>query len=200
MSGPPELRASDADREAAVTHLREAGGEGRLTFEELAERVELAMAARTRGELDELTADLPARPSRPRERKAKGWIVAVMGGAERKGRWRPAERTNVVTVMGGAAIDLRDAEIGDGDVEILAVTVMGGIEVIVPEHVEVELGGFALMGGNTGPRDTLVPPGAPVVRVRAYSLMGGIGVSRKKPRRPRHPQFHHLPRPPGPLP
>jgi hypothetical protein len=200
MSQPPELRASDADRETAVAHLREAGGEGRLTFEELADRVELAMAARTRAELAELTADLPARPVRARGRKPKGWIVAVMGGAERKGRWRPAERMNVVTVMGGAAIDLRDAEIGDGEVEILAVTVVGGIEVIVPENVEVEIGGFALMGGNTGPRDALVSPGAPVVRVRAYSLMGGIGVSRKKPRRPPHLAFNHFPRPPGPIP
>ena len=55
----PELRVSDADREATVVRLREAGGEGRLTLEELAERVERADAARTRGDLDALTADLP---------------------------------------------------------------------------------------------------------------------------------------------
>jgi hypothetical protein len=40
MSQHPELRVSDADREATVVRLREAGGEGRLTLEELAERVE----------------------------------------------------------------------------------------------------------------------------------------------------------------
>jgi hypothetical protein len=186
-----ELRVSDADREAAVVRLREAGGEGRLTFEELAERVERADAARTASELEAVTADLPAAPPRATERKERGWVVAVMGGAERKGRWRPARRTNVVTVMAGAALDLRDAEIEGGELEITAVSIMGGIEVTVPEGVEVELSGFALMGGNGGPKDAAVAPGAPVVRVRAYSLMGGVGVSRKKPRARPHHHLHH---------
>jgi hypothetical protein len=184
-----DLRVSDADREAAVARLREAGGEGRLTFEELAERVERADAARTASELESVTADLPAaRPGRS-PRKERGWVVAVMGGAERKGRWRPARRTNVVTVMAGAALDLRHAEIEGAELEIIAVSVMGGIEVTVPEGVEVELSGFALMGGNSGPKDAAVPQGAPIVRVKAYSLMGGVGVTRK---RPRSPYRHHL--------
>ena len=155
----PELRVSDAEREATVGRLRVAGGEGRLTLEELGERVELADAARTRGDLDALTADLPdtgrrsrRRPSRSKERN---WVVAIMGGAERKGRWRPARRTNVVTVMGGAELDLREAELAD-EIVITAVTVMGGIGIAVPEGVSVELGGFALMGGNGGPRDKVL--------------------------------------------
>jgi hypothetical protein len=177
----PELRVSDDDREATVAQLRAAGGEGRLTLEELAERVELADAARTRGDLDALTADLPyAAPAI--ERKDRGWIVAIMGGAERKGRWRPARQTNVVTIMGGAELDLREAELADG-LSITAVTVMGGIGIAVPEGVSVELGGFAVMGANGGPRDKVPPlPNAPVVRVRAFSLMGGVGVERKRSR------------------
>jgi hypothetical protein len=186
VSDTPQLRVSDADRDATVAVLRQAGGDGRLTFEELAERVERADAARTAAELEALTADLGAAPPRPAAppRKEKRWVVAVMGGAERKGRWRPATRMNVIAVMGGAAIDLRDAELDAPEIEITAVTVMGGIEVVVPEGVEVDLSDFALMGGNSGPKDAPVPPGAPVVRVRAYSLMGGVGVSRKKPREP----------------
>ena len=185
----PELRVSDAEREATVGRLRVAGGEGRLTLEELGERVELADAARTRGDLDALTADLPDTGRRftpaTEPQKDRNWVVAVMGGAERKGRWRPARRTNVVTVMGGAELDLREAELAD-EVVITAVTVMGGIGIVVPEGVSVELGGFALMGGNGGPRDKVPPlPDAPVVRVRAFSLMGGVSVERKKPRKPR---------------
>jgi uncharacterized protein DUF1707 len=182
MSDRPELRVSDTDREATVARLRVAGGEGRLTLEELAERVELADTARTQRDLEALTADLPATyPATGAEHKDHGWIVAIMGGAERKGRWRPARRTNVVALMAGAALDLRHAEIDGGDIVINAVSIMGGIEVIAPEGVEVELSGFALMGGNSGPQDTVpVAPGAPIVHVRAYSLMGGVGVSRKK--------------------
>jgi Domain of unknown function (DUF1707)/Cell wall-active antibiotics response 4TMS YvqF len=181
----PELRVSDADRETAVARLRVAGGEGRLTFEELAERVELADAARTRGELEAVTADLPHANRAPAEQRPRGWIIAVMGGAARKGRWRPPRRTNVITLMGGAELDLREAELA-GDVTITAVTVMGGIGITVPEGVSVELSGFALMGANGAPHDKLPPPpGAPVVRVRAFALMGGVGIERRKPRRPR---------------
>lgn len=189
MSEPhPELRVSDADREATVVRLREAGGEGRLTLEELAERVERADAARTRGDLDALTADLPAAApgftlAAEAPRKERRWVVAIMGGEQRKGRWRPSRRTNAVAVMGGVDIDLREAELADG-AEILAVPVMGAVTVTVPEGVSVELSGFALMGGNSGPEDKVPPlPNAPVVRVRAFSLMGGVVVERKKARR-----------------
>jgi hypothetical protein len=193
VSDPPQLRVSDAEREAAVARLRQAGGEGRLTFEELADRVGRADTARTRADLDALVADLPAtRPeAAPAARKERRWVVAVMGGAERKGEWRPARHTNVVTVMGGAALDLRNARIDGPELEITAVTVMGGIEVIVPEGVQVEVTGFALLGGNTAPRPGPISPGAPVVRVRAYSFMGGIGVSRKRLRRSVHGLPHH---------
>jgi hypothetical protein len=64
---------------------------------------------------------------------------------------------------------------------------MGGSDIIVPEGVDVRMGGFALMGGNDleldGPPP---PPGAPIVRVRAFSLMGGTDV-KTEPRRQRAP-------------
>jgi hypothetical protein len=180
----PEARSrcSDADRETAVTRLREAGGEGRLTLEELADRVERADAARTRGELDALTADLPQPLAPPAERRPRGWIVAVMGGAARKGRWRPPRRTYVLALMGGAELDLREAELAD-EVTITAVALMGGVGIAVPPGVSVELSGFALMGANGAPDDK-VPPrrDAPAVRVRAFALMGGVGIERKPAR------------------
>jgi Domain of unknown function (DUF1707)/Cell wall-active antibiotics response 4TMS YvqF len=185
----PELRVSDADREATVVRLREAGGEGRLTLEELADRVERADAARTWSDLDALTADLPpstaAGPLLDTPRKERRWVVAIMGGEQRKGRWRPSRRTNAIAVMGGVDIDLREAELADG-AEILAIPVMGAVTVTVPEGVSVEMSGFALMGGNAGPDDKVLPlPNSPVVRVRAFSLMGGVVVERKKARKRR---------------
>ena len=182
---PGPLRASDAERERAVEVLRAAAGDGRLTLEELAERVEGALVATTRGELEPLTADLPA-PGVAREPSGDGtrWTVSVMGGTDRKGRWRIAARSMVINVMGGSDLDLRDALIDSNETVITVVSIMGGSDIVVPEGVEVELGGFALMGGNDleveGPRPR---PGAPVVRVRAYSLMGGTDVKTKGPRR-----------------
>jgi len=55
----PAMRASDADRDAVVTALSENYQAGRLTTEELEDRTGRALAARTLGELDELTVDLP---------------------------------------------------------------------------------------------------------------------------------------------
>ena len=189
MSELPELRVSDADREATVVRLRDAGGEGRLTLEELADRIELADAARTRADLDALTADLPAstgaHAAAARPVRESRWVVAIMGGADRKGRWRPARRTRGVALMGGVKIDLREAELAD-EVVITTTAVMGGVEVIVPHGVSVEMSGFAVMGANSGPDDKVPPlPGSPVIRVRAFSLMGGVDVKRRKPRKPR---------------
>ena len=65
-----EVRASDAEREATVARLRDAAGEGRLSLDELAERVEAADGARTRADLASLVSDLaaestPAAPAVP---------------------------------------------------------------------------------------------------------------------------------------
>ena len=59
MRGHHSLRASDADRDAVVDRLREAAGEGRLEPDELEQRVDRALRARTYGDLAELLADLP---------------------------------------------------------------------------------------------------------------------------------------------
>ena len=56
----PQMRASDSDRERVVDALRDHGAEGRLTTEELEERIDRALAARTHGELEAVTTDLPA--------------------------------------------------------------------------------------------------------------------------------------------
>ena len=66
----PSLRASDSDREQVAERLRVATGEGRLSTDELEERLGALYAARTYGELDTLTADLPvsSSPERVRDR------------------------------------------------------------------------------------------------------------------------------------
>ncbi len=184
---PPDLRASDAERERTALALRDAAAEGRLTLEELAGRLDRALTATTRGELEPLTGDLPAAvpaeaaASRaPARVRGTRWIVGIMGGGDRKGRWRIAPRCTIINVMGGADLDLRDAVVEGPEVAITVISIMGGSDIVVPAGVEVELGGFALMGGNDLELGgDAPPPGAPVVRVRAFSLMGGTDVKTK---------------------
>ena len=187
-------RASDADRDQAVARLREAAAEGRLSFEELAACVERVYEAQTQSELEPLTKDVPA-AAPPPLRPAKGLILGILGGGDRSGRWRVPPRLTVVNVMGGADLDLREAVLEAPEIEITVWSLMGGSDITVPEGVHVEFEDFALLGGN----DLKVPgrplpPGAPTVRVRAYSLLGGTDVRTKGPRRRR------LPEPPAPPP
>jgi hypothetical protein len=60
------VRASDAEREQTVALLQRGFAEGRLALAELEERVGAAYAARTRAQLRDLTADLPAAEQPPR--------------------------------------------------------------------------------------------------------------------------------------
>jgi hypothetical protein len=184
----PALRASDAEREAAVARLRTAGGEGRLTLDELADRVTAAYQARTGGELGALVSDLPApapQAAPPAGEPRHDWMVSIIGGANRRGRWRVAPRITTVELIGGADLDLTEGAIVESpETEITTWTLIGGPDIRVPDGVEVELSGFALLGGHDDKRDAAEPPpGAPRIRVRAFTLIGGADV--KGPRRPR---------------
>ena len=181
-------RASDAEREQTVVRLREAAAEGRLSVEELATRIDAAYAATTLAELEPLTADLPARasPSMAVEGGGRGTslVLGILGGGDRRGRWRVAERVRVINVLGGADLDLREATLAAPEVTIRVISILGGSDVIVPEGVHVELSSFALLGGDDlrldGPEP---PPGAPVVHVKTVSILGGTDVKTRRGRR-----------------
>jgi hypothetical protein len=182
----PDLRASDDDREQTAEQLRQAAAQGRITVDELEERLQAAYAARTRGELAPVVADLPAAPERPASRlpvrRGEGgtrWLVSIMGGHDRHGHWRIAPRLAVINVMGGSDLDLHEAELADDEVVITVFSLMGGTDIRVPEGLNVEVSQFAFMGGNgveLGPSHP--DPGGPVVRIRMLSIMGGSDVKR----------------------
>jgi hypothetical protein len=180
----PVVRASDAERERAVELLRRHSVDGRLTLEEFAARISLAYDAKTRQDLDELTRDLPEEPpaSAPVQRREPSrWIVSLLGGTNRRGRFRLGSRTNVVAVAGGVNIDLRQAEIAAQEVTITIVCVMGGANIVVPEGVDVELTGLSFLGGKGyTPGEQPVPPGAPLIHVRGFAFMGGVGVATRR--------------------
>ena len=136
------LRASDADRDRAAAMLNEALAEGRLTAEEHSQRLDSVYAARTHADIVPLIDDLPARsdfvPPAPRPGSAVATteparpIIAIFGGASRKGAWRVPRATTVVTVFGGADIDLRDAILPGREITIRAFSVFGGVGITVP--------------------------------------------------------------------
>src|SRR6478609_7307472 len=135
-----DLRASDSDREQTAERLRHAAATGQLTVEELDQRLHDAYRGVTRGELARLTEDIsPAPltagdivPVQP-EGQDVDRIVAILGGAERKGRWRIAPFTRVTNILGGTDLDLNDAELGAPEVHLRVFSFCGGTDIRVPE-------------------------------------------------------------------
>ena len=98
------LRASDADREQFVEALRQHHAEGRLTLEELTERTERAYAARTLGDLDALTSDLPPiQPPVVRQAQPGDAGPAPGGGHAQAHRRQPLRRRRRGVGQGGVA-------------------------------------------------------------------------------------------------
>jgi DUF1707 SHOCT-like domain len=91
----PSLRISDEQRERAAQDIREHFAAGRLSDEELSERVQAAYSARTEGELRALLADLPNLPATPAQQKA-----------ELAARRRHLQRRLLQEAGGGAAVFL----------------------------------------------------------------------------------------------
>jgi hypothetical protein len=177
----PAVRASDADREQTIALLRDATAEGRLTLEEFSQRVEAVYAAKLQGELEPLTGDLPKAPATASGsgRRPRRFTISAFGGIDRKGRWRVGHRHLVVSIFGGSDLDFREASLEGGETTISVFDLFGGTDLYVPEGVEVDFSGFGIFGGSTEHgHDRPTRPGAPVLRVKAFSLFGGTDLWR----------------------
>jgi Domain of unknown function (DUF1707) len=118
-------------------------GEGRLTLDEFSERLELAYAARTRGDLDPLLRDLPAAAvgavpaaisgtavaGRRGQGKDTRWNISPIGGIRHRGRWRVPRHTVAIGVLGGVDVDLGEADLAAPEVMITKVSIIGGVNV-----------------------------------------------------------------------
>jgi hypothetical protein len=138
--------------------------EGYLTLEDLSNRVGRALAAQTRGELAELTHDLPTGLNTVVRRVAERPVstMVVLSGVERSGRWRIAETSSLLVVLGSCKLDLRRATIAASLTTIHVRVVLGSLEVIVPHGVEVELDASSVLSSKilrvTGPTPVGDPP------------------------------------------
>jgi class 3 adenylate cyclase len=186
---PDDVRISDQERAQVVDRLRRHCSEGRITLDEFSDRAGQVYAARTRGELVEVLADLPEPVPFPMteavavRRHTTSWVVGIMGGGQSKGRWRPEEQVTALAIMGGCVVDLRQAEIEGPVVDISAIAIMGGVDIIVPEGIAVEMSGVAIMGGkDCRVKDVTPLPGTPIVRVHAFAFWGGVTVRTKRER------------------
>ena len=174
MSGP-------VDRDEALEQLRSAFVDGRLNDEEYDQRSRAALTTRTTAELDRLLVDLaptPA-PSGATGRPVR-LTLGILADIERRWRWRIARRSVAIAVVGACRLDLRAATLSAPVTTITALAVVGGVDVVVPPGVRVEVSHYGLLCGSSNlvPEQDL-PPDAPVVRVRLIGLVSWLATKPK---------------------
>jgi len=205
-SDPRDLRCSDADREVVAEALRQAAGDGRLTLDELDERLDATYRARTYRDLEPVVADLPgARLPGPRpapvpppatRAEAAGLpglarvggtatsdsAVAVFAEAKRSGAWTvPAEFASVA-VFGSVELDLWEATLVARETTIQANAVFGSVVIYVPADITVSTGGAGVFGEYSGPHEASTGQ-APHLTITGMALFGSVEVKRKPPRK-----------------
>jgi hypothetical protein len=184
----PELRASHEDRDRVVEMLRVAAGDGRLTAEELDERLEVAMTARTYGELAALTRDLPAAPgfitdatvAKTRELVR---IDCRSGSAKRDGRWLIPERMEVRVSSGSVMLDFTDAVVAQPSLKIDADVHSGALTLVTKPGIVVDTDDVAVRSGTVKVRAPWSPDVPVIMRVYVSGKVGSGSIKARPPRR-----------------
>ena len=174
-------RVSDADRDATVESLREHLVAGRLTLDEFGERVDTALRARTGADLAVVHADLPAQTAAStevRRRKPLRLTAGLFAHVVRRGRVLLRRRSFAAGVFSDIDLDLRDASVEGERTSLWVFAVFGNVDVYVPEDVEVEVTGLAVMGHRRDWGNEQVRRWSPTIAVRVIGLFGTVDVWR----------------------
>jgi hypothetical protein len=177
------MRASDDDRIQIAQLLSEAASNGRLTLDQYEGRLAKTYSATSYGQLERLTYDLPEAMEfrRGKVRPAPStMLLAILSGFDRSGRWYVPSRMTTFTLFGGGVVDLRYADFTSADVEIHAYSIFGGQTIVLPPEVNVDIKGRGVMGGFDKAVEGAGTPGAPKVSIKGFSLLGGVGIKRRK--------------------
>jgi len=171
-----ELRASHEDRDRVVELLRVSAGDGRLTADELDERLELAMTARTYGELAQLVADLPAAGSvasapAPRAKEVVR-IDCGSGHTIRNGRWVVPQRIEARVRSGQLKLDFTEAVITQPSLQLDAEVRSGHIILVTKPGIVVDTDDVVVGSGHVRVR---TPWGHDVPEVLRIEVSGRVG-------------------------
>lgn len=184
---PVDPRVGFAERDAVVEVLQQAAAEGRLTIEELDERVEAALRARTRSDLTPLIDDLPA-GQRMFEvavpQRGPGWspddpltLSAGWDREKREGRWTIPPWIVVNSGLGDVRLDCRVATPAEPVITIQVMSGMGNVTIIVPEGWGANVDRLDSGWGTKKIKVSAVPePGRPLLRFEGNTGLSTLTV------------------------
>ena len=181
-------------REQVIAQLSEGYATELLEVDELERRLDLAHAAKTVAELEELVADLAPVASTalvpvtstaiddPRRAPSKKLRV-IMGAVERKGRWTVPSRLELRVFWGSAVLDCREASLGPGVTTIDIRVTMGSLEVILPPQLAVDVD-VSSLAGSVEERHRVPPeadPARPFLEMVGAVRFGSLEITTRLP-------------------
>lgn len=186
----PELRASHADRDRIADQLRVAAGDGRLTMEELDERLEKALSAKTGSELAVLVTDLPALAAGsalavpPGQPKDLVKIEVSSGSATRGGRWVVPRAMEIKAGSGSVKLDLTQAVLAGPTLRIDATVRSGSLTIVTKPGIEVVMEEVSVSSGSAKVRQPKDGDSVPtVLRVEVSGSVRSGSITARPPRR-----------------
>ena len=183
------------ERNNVIERLEHSFAQNLLDIDVYEKRMEIAVNTASKRELLSLIEDLPVPTETNKQSSSFDRILlnlgeikdydvtlALLSGATRKGLWYPPKRMKVVAIMGGVDLDYSQAQIPPGISNIDIFALMGGVNIFVPEGVNVEVTGIPIMGGIDNRAASSGKLGAPTIKVNAITLMGGLDIKVKRPK------------------
>jgi hypothetical protein len=163
---------SEDDRDAAVRRLQEAYTKGHISHEEMDERLDQVLTAKTHGELGSALVSLPEEDA-----GTTSTIAAVSGRIRRRGAWRVPRTLKVESAFGRVHLDLSRAVFEHPVVDIELQLGTGGAKITVPRDANVDVEGL-----GPGWKDPLYKPrrqsrpGGPTIRISGSVSMGRVKI------------------------
>ncbi len=184
------------ERNKVIEQLEHSYAQDLLDVDIYEQRLQVAVNTNSKRELQSLIEDLPDHVENHKEDTSVSGIslnhdivkdhdvaFVLMSGLSRKGLWYPPGRMEVVAIMGGVDLDYTEAKIPPGVSNIDIIALMGGVNIFVPEGVNIEVVGVPVFGGIDNHATNQIKAGAPTIKIKAVAIMGGIDIKVKRPKK-----------------
>ena len=183
MSTPdPNIRMSNAEREAVIGRLQAATEEGRLGLDEFAERSRQVYEAKTFAEVERLLTDLPddtgalaVKSGAPGAAAAELRLTPAYTKAERRGAWTVPKRVFIAPKYGSVKLDCRHARFTGREVEVEIGLAYSPVLIILPRNASAVDDGVELHGGKVDNR-CHEDRGGPVLRLTGRTKYGRVKI------------------------
>jgi len=175
-------------RDRAIELLTQHYANDGIALEEFERRTAAVFAARSTDELNALVADVaPPAPAHPAIVPDHRRISAILSSHEQHGAMIVPRHLEVVSVLGNAELDLRDATFVEGVTIIEVRSVLGNVELTLPAEVHVEMAGEAFLGNFASQTSPGPASATRIVRITGRAILGNVEAVSAAPRLPAPP-------------